>query len=181
MGMFNFIKEAGEKLFGGSKAQASESTAPAPAAAAAPATSPPAAAPAKSQSMDDLNRAAGQAIVKYINSMGLKVQDLDVQFDAATETVTVSGLAPDQSTREKVVLCCGNVATVSKVNDQMTVSAAEPVSQWYTVASGDNLSKVSKQFYGTPNQYMQIFEANKPMLSDPDKIYPGQVLRIPPA
>ena len=50
----------------------------------------------------------------------------------------------------------------------------------YTVVSGDNLSKISKQSYGTPNKYTQIFEANKPMLTHPDKIYPGQVLRIPP-
>lgn len=178
MGLFNFIKDAGEKLFGGSQAQA----APAPTAATPPAAAPASSAPApQSQSMADLNQAAAQAIVRYINSMGLKVEDLAVQFDAASETVTVSGLAPDQATREKVVLCCGNVANVSKVNDQMTVSAAEPVAQWYTVVSGDNLSKISKQFYGTPGRYTQIFEANQPMLKDPDKIYPGQVLRIPAA
>ena len=49
----------------------------------------------------------------------------------------------------------------------------------YVVVSGDTLSKISKEFYGSPNKYQQIFEANKPMLSHPDKIYPGQVLRIP--
>jgi nucleoid-associated protein YgaU len=43
------------------------------------------------------------------------------------------------------------------------------------------LSKISKEFYGNPNKYPQIFEANKPMLTHPDKIYPGQLLRIPPA
>lgn len=180
MGMFNFIKDAGEKLFGGSKAQAA--TAPATSAPAPTASPAPSAAPtAKPQDMGELNRAAGDAIVRYINSMGLKVNDLKIDFDAGTETVTVSGMAADQATREKVVLCCGNVANVSRVNDLMTVNAAEPVSQWYTVAKGDNLSKVSKQFYGTPDQYAKIFEANKPMLTDPDKIYPGQVLRIPPA
>lgn len=178
MGMLNFIKDAGEKLFGGARAQAAPAPSPAAAAAAPAASSAPAPQP---QDMGDLNRAAGDAIVRYIHSMGLKVDDLKVDFDAGTETVTVSGMAADQATREKVVLCCGNVASVSRVNDQMTVNAAEPVSQWYTVAKGDNLSTVSKQFYGTPNQYSKIFEANKPMLTDPDKIYPGQVLRIPPA
>jgi nucleoid-associated protein YgaU len=89
-------------------------------------------------------------------------------------------VAPDQATKEKVLLCCGNVATVAAVNDLMTVSSPEPESQWHVVVSGDNLSKISKQFYGTPNKYPQIFEANKPMLTHPDKIYPGQVLRIPP-
>ncbi|WP_345782230.1 LysM peptidoglycan-binding domain-containing protein [Thermomonas sp.] len=53
-------------------------------------------------------------------------------------------------------------------------------SKTYTVQKGDNLSKIAKEFYGNANKYPQIFEANKPMLKDPDKIYPGQVLRIPP-
>jgi nucleoid-associated protein YgaU len=52
-------------------------------------------------------------------------------------------------------------------------------SKTYTVKAGDNLSKIAKEFYGDANAYQQIFEANKPMLKDPDKIYPGQVLRIP--
>ena len=51
----------------------------------------------------------------------------------------------------------------------------------YTVVKGDTLSAISKRQYGDANKYMRIFEANKPMLSDPNKIYPGQVLRIPPA
>ena len=49
----------------------------------------------------------------------------------------------------------------------------------YTVKSGDTLSKIAKEMYGDANQYNKIFEANKPLLSDPNKIYPGQVLRIP--
>lgn len=166
MGMFSFIKEAGEKLFGIGKAQA------------APAATP--AAPSADQ-IAALNQGAAQAISTYIESMKLNVDALDVSYDAASETVTVAGVAPDQSTREKVVLCCGNVANVAAVNDMMTVSTPEPESQMYTVVKGDNLSKISKEFYGTPNKYPQIFEANKPMLSHPDKIYPGQVLRIPPA
>ena len=166
MGMFSFIKEAGEKLFGIGKAEAA--TVAAPAAASA-------------EHVASLNQGAAQAITKYIESMNLDVQALDVAFDGASQTVTVAGVAPDQATKEKVVLCCGNVANVTSVNDMMTVSTAEPESQWYTVVKGDNLSKISKEFYGTPNKYPQIFEANKPMLSHPDKIYPGQVLRIPAA
>ena len=166
MGMFSFIKEAGEKLFGIGKAEAA--TPPAPTAASA-------------DQVAQLNANAASAIAKYIESMKLDVEGLDVAFDGATETVTVSGIAPDQSTREKVVLCCGNVANVTAVNDLMTVAAPEPESKWYTVVRGDNLSKISKAFYGTPNKYPQIFEANKPMLTHPDKIYPGQVLRIPAA
>ena len=90
------------------------------------------------------------------------------------------GVAPDQATREKIVLCCGNVAGVSHVNDMMSVDQSQPEATYYTVVAGDNLSKISKANYGDPNKYMKIFEANKPMLSNPDRIYPGQVLRIPP-
>ena len=166
MGMLSFIKEAGEKLFGHSEAKAAQD-----AAAAAP----------SAENIEALSKAAGKAIETYIGTQNLMVQALDISFNAATSTVTVAGVAPDQATKEKVLLCCGNVAHVAAVNDMMTVSASEPESQWYTVVSGDNLSKISNQFYGTPNKYTQIFEANKPMLSHPDKIYPGQMLRIPPA
>ena len=164
MGMISFIKEAGEKLFGIGKAQAAE----------------PAAAAASPEQLAALNQTASQAIATYIQSMKLNVEALEVAFDGASGTVTVAGIATDQATKEKVVLCCGNVAHVAAVNDLITVATPEPESQMYTVVKGDNLSKISKAFYGTPNKYPQIFEANKPMLSHPDKIYPGQVLRIPP-
>jgi len=95
--------------------------------------------------------------------------------------VTVSGVAPDQATKEKIVLCCGNVAAVAKVNDMLTVAqGGEAESTYREVKSGDTLSKIAKEAYGDANAYMKIFEANKPMLSNPDKIYPGQKLRIPP-
>jgi nucleoid-associated protein YgaU len=164
MGMISFIKEAGEKLFGSSEAKAAKLQAEADASA---------------ENLANLSKVAGDAIATYINTMGLSVDALDVAYDAAAETVTVAGVAADQETKEKVILCCGNVGGVSNVNDMLTVSNEEPESQWHTVISGDNLSKISKEFYGTPNKYPQIFEANKPMLSHPDKIYPGQVLRIP--
>ena len=170
MGLLSFVKEAGEKLFGGAKAQAAPA---APAGGGAAAAAPPA-------DLQQLNRTAADAIAAYIASMKLPVEQLAVQFDGATGTVTVSGQTPDQATKEKVLLCCGNVQSVSAVNDMLTVAQPEPEAQYYTVAKGDTLSKVSKQHYGDPNKYMTIFEANRPMLSHPDKIYPGQVLRIPP-
>ena len=62
----------------------------------------------------------------------------------------------------------------------MSVDQSAPEAKYYTVVSGDTLSKISKAQYGDANKYMTIFEANRPMLQHPDKIYPGQVLRIPP-
>jgi nucleoid-associated protein YgaU len=166
MGLISFIKEAGEKLFGKGEAKAAQEAAEREASAA---------------NLERLNRTAGDAIATYIGAMNLKVDGLDVGFDGASGTVTVSGVAADQATKEKVVLCCGNVERVSAVNDMMTVATPADESKYYTVVKGDNLSKISKEFYGTPNKYPQIFEANKPMLTHPDKIYPGQLLRIPPA
>ena len=92
---------------------------------------------------------------------------------------TVSGAAYDQATKEKVVLVVGNTAGIGTVDDQMTVENVEPEAQFHTVASGDTLGKIAKKYYGNAMKYPVIFEANKPMLKDPDLIYPGQMLRIP--
>jgi len=157
MGLFNFIKEAGEKLFGGGEAQAA--AAPADAGAA--------------------NAKAADAIRNYIEKLQIAPSDLGVAFDGANSTVTVSGTAPDQATKEKILLAAGNVAGVTQVDDKMTVTATAAAARFHTVARGDTLSAIAKTYYGDAGKYMAIFEANKPMLSHPDKIYPGQVLRIP--
>ena len=130
--------------------------------------------------MQSANAAAGDAILEYIKSQNLSATGLTVTYDGATSTARVFGVAPDQATREKIVLCCGNVAGVAAVKDMMSVDQSAPEAQYYTVVSGDTLSKISRHYYGDANKYMKIFEANKPMLTSPDKIYPGQKLRIPP-
>lgn len=161
MSIISFIKDAGEKLFG-RKAEA------------------PAADPAALQAQADAaNAEASGAIAKYISAQGLKVDGLDVAFDGASGTVSVAGEAANQATREKVVLCCGNVHGVTQVDDAMTTAEPADESRWYTVVRGDTLSAISKTHYGNANEYPKIFEANRPMLTSPDKIYPGQVLRIP--
>ena len=63
---------------------------------------------------------------------------------------------------------------------QVDVVTPEPEARFYEVKKGDTLSKIAKDVYGDPMKYPTIFEANKPMLTHPDKIYPGQILRIPP-
>jgi nucleoid-associated protein YgaU len=157
MGLIAFIKEAGEKLFGKG-------------ARAAEASADPAVA----------NAAAGDAILAYIRAQNLAATGLTVTFDGASAIAKVYGVADDQATREKIVLAAGNVHGVAGVEDNMTVSRSGPPAQYYTVVRGDTLSKIAKQFYGDANKYPTIFEANKPMLTHPDKIYPGQNLRIPP-
>ena len=168
MGLLSFIKEAGQKLFGHKEAEAAAQTA----------QQQPDDAAAKAK-LEDANQTAGLAITKYIETQQLSASALNVQFDGLTSTVTVAGEAADQATKEKILLCCGNVAGVDKVNDQMTVKTPAAESRYHTVEKGDTLSAVAKVVYGNPNEYNKIFEANRPMLSHPDKIYPGQVLRIP--
>jgi nucleoid-associated protein YgaU len=165
MGLMSFIKQAGEKLFNEQAAEQGVQQNSGDGKA----------------NVAELNRKAGDAIEVYIKSQNLSATGLTVTFDGATSTATVYGVAPDQQAKEKILLCCGNVQGVAAVNDQMTVEqkAKEPASAFYTVVKGDTLSKIAKQQYGDANKYQAIFEANKPMLKDPDKIYPGQVLRIP--
>jgi nucleoid-associated protein YgaU len=165
MGLLSFIKEAGEKLFSNGTAQTAMAQAQAD--------------PASVEKSKAANDAAADAILAYIDGQGLRATGLTVTFDGATATATVYGVAPDQMTKEKIILCCGNVSGVVAVNDQMTVDQSQPEAQYYTVVRGDTLSKISKQYYGDPNKYNVIFEANKPMLKSPDRIYPGQMLRIP--
>lgn len=168
MAFFDFIKTAGEKLFSSKDAEAASTEL---------ATKPDdAAAKAKAEA---LNRSAGDAIEAYVKAQKLAATGLTVTFEGTTGVATAFGIAPDQATKEKILLCCGNVGGVSRVDDKMTVEKADPAATFHTVVSGDNLSNIAKQHYGDANKYPVIFEANKPMLTHPDKIYPGQVLRIP--
>jgi nucleoid-associated protein YgaU len=104
------------------------------------------------------------------------LQDADIAVEG--DTVRVLGKAKSQE-HEKIILALGNVHGIAKVDDQIAVAAAAPAAKFYTVKKGDTLSKIAKELYGDANRYQLIFEANRPMLEHPDKIYPGQSLRIP--
>lgn len=143
-----------------------------------------------------------QPVIQHIQNSGVDISDMKTDFNNGV--VTLSGYVPNQEQKEKAVLTAGNIAGVSRVQDNLIlgqkpadVAAAEQAeakaaeaeadkpgeatweSKTYTVQSGDTLGKIAKQFYGSASKYPKIFEANQPMLKDPDKIYPGQVLRIP--
>ena len=166
MSLISFMKDAGEKLFAVRQANA------------APASNASASASTVDQPTQDI--ANGETIKKYVEGLGLKVNALRVTYDSANYTATVTGEAADTETREKVVVAAGNVANVAKIDDKMTVTASGgSEAKLHTVEAGDTLSKIAKEEYGDANQYNKIFEANKPMLKSADKIYPGQVLRIP--
>jgi nucleoid-associated protein YgaU len=168
MGFFDFLSDAGSRVFG----------------------------------KDDPEPEVTLPIIKHIENSGVDISHLKTKFQ--TGVVTLSGYVPNQEQKEKAVLTAGNIEGVSRVQDNLILGAppadaaeAEKAeaqaaeaeadkageegweSRTYTVKSGDTLGKIAKEFYGNAMQYPKIFEANKPMLKDPDKIYPGQVLRIP--
>jgi nucleoid-associated protein YgaU len=163
--MFSFIKEAGEKLFGHKEVEAAAANAVTDESAKA--------------NLDNLNAQAAKSIATYIETQNQGIEGLYVAFDGASGTVNLQGTAPSQEASEKVALCCGNVAGVSNVENLLAVAEPADESQFHDVVRGDTLSAIAKEYYGNAGKYMAIFEANKPMLSHPDKIYPGQKLRIP--
>lgn len=117
-------------------------------------------------------------LASELQGLGLGADAVRIEVDG--DTVKVKGSAASQEEKEKIVLALGNVEGVAKVEEDINAGDGADQAAFYTVKSGDTLSAISKAHYGDANKYMAIFEANKPMLSDPDKIYPGQVLRIPP-
>ena len=123
------------------------------------------------------NKANAAQLVKIIQSNGFDVTDLDVELDG--DTAKVWGTAADQATREKVLLALGNTKGIANVDDNMTTAVPEPEAKFHTVQSGESLSLIAKKYYGDAMKYNAIFEANQPLLKDINKIYPGQVLRIP--
>lgn len=159
MGIFSFIKNAGAKVFGIGKTEEEEAAE----ALAAKRKAEAAAATQMEQTVADLQ---------------LEVESLKITIE--DDAATITGMAYNQATKEKVVLVVGNSNGIATVDDQMTVEHKEPEAQFHTVVSGDTLGKIAKSFYGNAMKYPVIFEANKPMLKSPDLIYPGQVLRIPP-
>ncbi|MCT8974873.1 peptidoglycan-binding protein LysM [Microbaculum marinisediminis] len=117
---------------------------------------------------------------KSVKDLGLTAENLQIKVDG--DTVKVAGTAPSSSIREKIILALGNVTGVAQVDEEIAVEEKEPDAVFYEVAKGDTLWAIAESHYGKGKggEYNRIFEANKPMLTHPDKIYPGQVLRIPP-
>lgn len=168
MGIFDFVKKVGNKLGIG----------------------------------DEETPPTAEALKKELDSNKLGTDNVEVGVSG--DKVVLKGVVADQSAFEKAIIAVGNTLGVSKVEAtelkvapepgvkldsgiditeliKKAIPAANP--KFYTVKKGDNLSKIAEASYGKggAKKYKLIFEANKPMLKHPDKIYPGQVLRIPDA
>jgi nucleoid-associated protein YgaU len=151
MGLFDFVKTIGHKLFSD-----------------------------EAQAVRKIEEHIGE------NNPGIK----DLKVDYKNSTVYLSGEAESPEALQKAVLMAGNVQGVESVNvDGMKVSAgvSDPKAvesydntRYYTIQSGDTLSKIAQQFYGSATKYPKIFEANREVIKDPDLIFPGQKIRIPP-
>lgn len=152
MGLISFIKTAGEKIFG------------------------------KSEEKQEQEKA--ELIATHIRKFGFDTKDIQIKVDG--EKVTLIGKVDTTENKNKIIVAAGNIEGISSVEDWLVVThppvvePPKPEKQFYTVKKGDYLSKIAKEVYGNANKYNVIFEANRPMLKDPDLIYPGQVLVIPP-
>ena len=138
---------------------------------------------------------SNEPVDEKFRSFGWNVQTVDGHdFDALTTALTqtlepgkpnfiiantVKGKGVTQEMKEKIILAVGNVEGVGEVEDGIEPSDDGPASEFHTVVSGDTLWAISKRYYNKGSRYKEIFEANRPMLKHPDKIYVGQVLRIP--
>ncbi len=125
------------------------------------------------------NANASEQLKEHVAKVGLGNPNVQTTVDG--DKVTVTGEVASQEEKEKILLALGNIAGVASVDDQIKVSDPAPIvaARFVVVKKGDTLSAISLAVYGNANLYNKIFEANKPMLSHPDKIYPGQTLRIP--
>ncbi len=152
MGLFDFVKDVGRQLF-------------------------------------DTDAEAADNIKQHLEIKTSGISNLDVKFDDGT--VTLCGDCSSPAVREQAILLAGNVAGVKKVvADDLTAPAPKPVeaekpaepeekSEIYEIVRGDTLGGIAKKYYGKASAYMKIFEANRDIIDDPNKIYPGQKIRIP--
>lgn len=161
MGLFSFLKNAGAKLIDKDKTHVNSNDA------------------LNNMAEEAARRQKEAVLTSLVRGLNSDIEDFSLTFDG--EVVTVYGQVDSHADREKIVLRLGNVRGVAAVDDRLSVVAPEkePEATFYEVKRGDSLSKIAKQFYGDPMKYKLIFEANQPMLDNPDVIFPGQTLRIP--
>ncbi|QGM46055.1 peptidoglycan-binding protein LysM [Methylocystis heyeri] len=116
---------------------------------------------------------------KEIAKLGLDASKIDIKVDG--DRVSLSGSALTAADVDKIVLAVDTAKGVAKVENSIVAVNADAESKFYTVQRGDTLWKIAESHYGhgKGSKYKEIFDANKPLLKDPDKISPGQRLRIP--
>ncbi len=131
----------------------------------------------------DTDGEAADNIKNHLEVKTTGLSNLDVEFDDGV--VTLCGDCATQAVRDQAILIAGNIQGVTKVvADDLVAPEPKPEeteekSEVYEIVSGDTLGGIAKRYYGNASKYMQIFEANRDIIDDPNKIYPGQKIRIP--
>ncbi len=131
----------------------------------------------------DTDAEAADNIKQHLEIKTTGISNLDVKFDDGV--ATICGDCDSQATKDNAILIVGNIKGVEKIDaDGLTAPARKPdepeeKAEFYTIVSGDTLSLIAKRYYGKATAYTRIFEANRDIISDPNKIYPGQTIRIP--
>ncbi|MBU2570360.1 MAG: peptidoglycan-binding protein LysM [Gammaproteobacteria bacterium] len=124
---------------------------------------------------------APAAIQKLIEEDNPGVENLQVQVEDGR--AILSGKASSAEALEKAVLIAGNVQGIEAIDAAgVTIADGSTVAgddQFYTIEKGDTLWKIAEKAYDNGSKYQKIFEANREVIKDPDKIYPGQKIRIP--
>lgn len=152
MGLFSFVKNAGAKIFGAGKEEVKEP------------------------------KQRANRVLEHLRRFNLRTDGVTASL-MDEDKLVLTGQVDTLQEKTRILATAGNIAGIAEVEDNINIAEeakAELEKQFYTVKSGDYLSKIAKAVYGDANKYNVIFEANKPMLEHPDKIYPGQVLVIPP-
>lgn len=159
MGLFSFLKNAGSKILTKEAAKEAKS-------------------PEITKMEEDLfSKQKLFLLNSVVTNTGIEVDNLEV--DLNDDTVTVYGQVDTMADKERLVLALGNVSGIAAVDDRISVNKEAPAAEFYTVEKGDSLSKIAKKYYGDPMKYKELFEANQPLLKDPNEIFPGQQIRIP--
>jgi nucleoid-associated protein YgaU len=136
---------------------------------------------------------AAEKIKEHILAHNPGVEDLEVTYENGI--VGLAGRCTNKEAFQKCVLMAGNVEGVADVyatglqayvDPAATAAAADAAKaaaeeQYYVIQKGDTLWAIAKKHLGDGNRYPEIFEANKEVILDPDKIFPGQKIRIPAA
>ena len=121
---------------------------------------------------------ATEKIRAHIEADNPGIQDIQVAFDDGV--VSISGAAQSPEAMEKAVLMAGNIKGVSEVKAEgVKVPQSDVKVEYYVIQSGDTLSALAKRYYGNAKEYPKIFDANREVIKDPDKIFVGQKIRIP--
>ena len=145
----------------------------------------------------------GKSMEEKVNDALEKVRGQFPQSNVSAmvddKTVTLQGRAPDMATKTAIMGAFNDLVKTDNTINRIVVDSAEaqtgrggpapaqpsavpgatPSQRTHEVVSGDTLSAISKKYYGDAGDYMKIFNANRDILNDPDKIRPGQKLKIP--